>query len=895
MSNETSLALESAVIAALTRDRIPTESEIFALATAMRVVPAFSISDEEFSALIKRLHTRLRVDMDTGTAVYEDFQSWLPGRKPEIDPYYWMRYGDYLKRNGWGPRVVGKLDLVTDEILDLLGDPFREEQWRRRGLVMGDVQSGKTATYTALACKAADAGYRLIILLTGTLESLRRQTQERLDAGFVGRDSSGLLSRERTNREVGVGLIDRRRFAGVFTSRSNDFRSALMNQLGFRLKDFREPVLLVVKKNKRILENLENWLRAYNAEGGGLIDTPMLLIDDEADNASVNTNISTQDPTAINTRIRSLLRLFTRTGYVGFTATPFANIFIDPDTEDDMRGNDLFPRDFIYALEAPTNYVGARTIFSEDAEIDCLREIYDAETLLPPTHRSSFEVVELPASLDEALRTFIVANALRDLRGEGLSHRSMLVNVSRFTAVQDQVSAILDHDLRQMQQDIRNYSQLPPEDACRNQTLSSLRDTWGRQYPDTEFPWETVQKALQRAALPIIVKSVNQRTGAASLDFAAHRDNGLRVVAVGGNSLSRGLTLEGLCVSYFYRNSQMYDTLLQMGRWFGYRDGYADLCRIWLCDEAMQWYAHIALATDELREEIRRMRAADLTPKDFGLKVRSHPDSLLVTARNKMRTATEIERVISVSGQGLETPKLRSDTDTIRVNAESIRDFIADLMAAGISYQSSDWGNTIWRNVPKAHVAALLRKFSSHPLDFAFQHDFLSDFLDATDEQSLTHWDVVIPNGKGNETSFAGIVYRPQKRKVSVNSTTRAVLVSGRSARVGSRGIEKEGIPYDDARRIEHEYKENNEGKSVPDSEFRRNRTRPLLLIHLLTPEGDNFNPGGFPLAALGLSFPEFDDSNVARRIRYRINLVELRNMFEFETDDEAEEEDDAA
>lgn len=895
MSNETSLALESAVVAALTRDRIPTESEILALATAMRAIPSFSVSEEEFSALIKRLHTRLQVDMDTGTAVYEDFQSWLPARKPDIDPYYWMRYGDYLKRNGWGPRVVGKLDLVTDEILDLLGDPFREEQWRRRGLVMGDVQSGKTATYTALACKAADAGYRLIILLTGTLESLRRQTQERLDAGFVGRDSSGLLSRERTNREVGVGLIDRRRFAGVFTSRSNDFRSALMNQLGFRLRDFREPVLLVVKKNKRILENLENWLRAYNAGGGGLIDTTMLMIDDEADNASVNTNTSSQDPTAINTRIRSLLRMFTQTSYVGFTATPFANIFIDPDTEDDMRGNDLFPRDFIYALEAPTNYVGARAIFSEDAEIDCLREIYDAEMVLPPTHTSSFEVVELPASLDEALRTFILANALRDLRGEGSSHRSMLVNVSRFTAVQDQVSAILDHDLRQIQQDIRNYSQLPPEDACRNQTLASLRDTWGRQYPDTEFAWDAVQKALQRAALPIIVKSVNQRTGAASLDFAAHRDNGLRVIAVGGNSLSRGLTLEGLCVSYFYRNSQMYDTLLQMGRWFGYRDGYADLCRIWLCDEAMQWYAHIALATDELRDEIRRMRAADLTPKDFGLKIRSHPDSLLVTARNKMRTATEIERVISVSGQGLETPKLRSDTDTIRVNAEAIRDFISDLTAAGISYQSSDWGNTVWRRVPKAHVAALLRKFSSHPLDFAFQHDFLSDFLDATDEQSLAHWDVVIPNGKGSETSFAGIVYRPQKRKVSVNSTTRAVLVSGRSARVGSRGIEKEGIPYNEARRIEHEYKENNEGKSVPDSEFRRHRTRPLLLIHLLTPEGDNFNAGGFPLAALGLSFPEFDDSNVARRIRYRINLVELRNMFEFETDDEAEGEDDVA
>jgi len=894
MSTDAALALESAVIAALTRERIPSEAEVLALATSMRSIPSFDVSDDEFQTLIRRLHARLQIDMDTGTAVFEEYQSWLPGRKPDIDPYYWSRYGDYLKKSGWGPRVVRKLDLVTDEILDLLGDPSQEELWARRGLVMGDVQSGKTATYTALGCKAADAGYGLIILLTGTLESLRRQTQERLDAGFVGRDSSGLLSKERTNREVGVGLIDRRRFAGVFTSRNNDFRSALMNQLGFRLKDFREPVLLVVKKNKRILENLENWLRAYNAEGGGRIDTPMLLIDDEADNASVNTNTSSQDPTAINSRIRSLLQLFTRTSYVGFTATPFANIFIDPDTDDDMRGNDLFPNDFIYALESPTNYVGARVIFSEDSEFDCLREITDAEIALPPKHRSSFEVVELPNSLHEALRAFVIANALRDLRGEMGTHRSMLVNVSRFTAVQDQVSEFLDHEIHQIHQDIRNFSQLPPDEACRNQTIASLRDTWGRQFSDNGEDWESVQRALQRAALPIVVKSINQRTGAASLDFAAHRENGLRVVAVGGNSLSRGLTLEGLCVSYFYRNSQMYDTLLQMGRWFGYRDGYADLCRIWLSDEAIQWYAHIASATDELREEIRRMRAADLTPKDFGLKVRSHPDSLIVTARNKMRTATEIERVISVSGQGLETPKLRSDIESIRVNAEAIQGFIGDISAAGITFEKSEWGNTIWRQVPKSLVASLLRRFSSHPLDFAFQHDFISDFIDSTDEPSLSFWDVVIPNGRGLETSFAGIFYRPQKRNIGENKATRAYLVSGKSARVGSRGIEREGMPFEVAKDIEDKYKAAT-GKNVPDTEFRKHRQRPLLLLHLLLPENDGVNTGGFPISALGLSFPEFDDSNVARRIRYRINLIELRNMFEFEKDDEAEEEDDVS
>jgi len=384
--------------------------------------------------------------------------------------------------------------------------------------------------------------------------------------------------------------------AVVFTSGTRDFNTNLVNQLNLRIRDMAEPILLVVKKHKRILENLENWLRAYNAGTGGHIDTPMLLIDDEADNASVNTNSDARNPTAINDRIRSLLGLFTRKNYVGFTATPFANIFIDPDTADEMRGNDLFPRDFVYALEAPTNYVGAQAIFGDPPTFDYLREIEDADSFFPPSHRSTYRVDELPPSLYEALRTFILSNAIRDLRGEGPSHRSMLVNVSRFTNVQDQVSQLLDLELRQMQQDIRNYSRLPVDEAVRNRSLSLLRDTWEREFRGACPDWQEVQSALLGAALPIVVRSVNQRTGAASLDFAANRQNGLRVIAVGGNSLSRGLTLEGLCISYFFRNTQMYDTLMQMGRWFGYREGYEDLCRIWLTDEAIHWYAHIARA-----------------------------------------------------------------------------------------------------------------------------------------------------------------------------------------------------------------------------------------------------------------------------------------------------------
>ncbi|TRN46183.1 hypothetical protein DT385_28950 [Pseudomonas syringae] len=270
---------------------------------------------------------------------------------------------------------------------------------------MGDVQSGKTSNYTGLICKAADAGYKLVILLTGTLESLRRQTQERLDSGFVGLDSSGVVNnRKRHRKEIGVGLIDAARSAGVFTSTVGDFKAATVNQLGFKLKDYKEPVLLVVKKNKRILENLADWLVTFNASGSGNIDLPLLLIDDEADNASINTN--PKKATAINSGIRGLLKVFPRSSYVGFTATPFANVFINPDTTTEMEGDDLFPRDFIYALDAPSNYVGAHRIFGDNADLKCVEPIWDAEEYFPKGMSSDSVIDAVPDSMLEAVSCF---------------------------------------------------------------------------------------------------------------------------------------------------------------------------------------------------------------------------------------------------------------------------------------------------------------------------------------------------------------------------------------------------------------------------------------------------------------------------------------------------------
>jgi hypothetical protein len=889
--------IENMILVTLNPGQIPDEARILELIENLRKI--FQISDADREALVKRLHTRLAIHMDTGIKlVASDHEPWLLARKASIEPLFWDRFQKYLFSKGWPPTVVGIMDKVTDDILDGCGNPEKAGAWARRGLVMGDVQSGKTATYTALSCKAADAGYRLIVLLTGTLESLRRQTQERLDEGFVGLDSAPFLSKERANKPVGAGLIDQSITGAAFTSRVGDFSMRTMTQLNFRLSSFKDPILFVVKKNKQILQNLEDWLRNYNAGGDGRISIPMLLIDDEADNASVNVGASGEDPKAINTRIRALLNLFHRRTYVGFTATPFANIFIEPDSPHDMLGDDLFPRDFLYALEPPSNYVGPEALFSGGRSSARILDIKDAEAIFPAGHKSSLQIDDVPQSLKTAVQGFIIANAIRDLRNEGATHRSMLVNVTRFTDVQSQVADVISSYLRVLQQDIRNFAKLPVKEALANPTIASLHDLWEIAFRDAGQGWSAVQRALVSASLPITVKAVNQRTGAASLDYSAHKKTGLRVIAVGGNSLSRGLTLEGLSESYFFRNSQMYDTLLQMGRWFGYRDAYEDLCRIWLTPEAHHWYAHIVIATMELRDELRRMRNLSMTPEDFGLKVRAHPDGLIVTARNKMRTAKTIEKIISVSNQYLETPRIWGGKEKVQGNAQAVGAMLSKFETLGLSRIADANGGSLWRNVGKEHVIALLRTFNAHPYNLTFQADELAMYLESSDEARLATWDVALPSGRSKDLiSLPGnFMGTPQERFV-IRGKADDLLVSGKSARVASRGAERAGMSPEDIKAAEDEFMQANpDKKNVPDHAYRSKRRSPLLLLHLIRPkEGDPEVEINYadPVWALGLSFPDLGDEKGKRRVEYRINLVEWRTRFEAEADDDVEVNDD--
>lgn len=912
-------------------DPPPTETEIDEILA--RLAGAFGAKPDQVLEARRLLHARFSIRMEMGQTIKVEHVPWIDSRRASIDPFYWNRYRELLLRSGWPPLVAGTLDRSMDELLDLLGDPSTNGSWKRRGLVVGDVQSGKTASYAALICKAADAGYRMVILLAGTLENVRRQTQERLDAAFVGLDSRDFLARDQLKHKthIGVGHIDSRRDGIVFTSRDRDFRAAIASALSISLNSVKEPVLIVAKKNKGVLSNLATWLRTMNADREGRIDVPLLLIDDEADNASINTRANPNETTAINKAIRDLLALFRRSSYVGFTATPFANIFIDPTSTDEMLGDDLFPSDFIHLLEAPTNYVGMDRVFPpmdpeqpEAGEAEALaagiRTIEDADDWLPVDHKSDAGPGPIPESLLSALRHFLLTCALRDLRikdrmdgHEKGIHRSMLVNVSRFTAIQNQVADQIHAELERIRDQVRLYGRLKArEAAARSPEIATLQGVFDNEFAEAGFEWAEVLTFLHDAISPIRVQPVNQGTGAASLDYSVVKEApGVRVIAVGGNSLSRGLTLEGLGVSYFLRNSRAYDTLLQMSRWFGYRDGYTDLCRIWLTAEAEGWYRHVMDATNELKRDFARMRRQRATPAEFGLRVRTHPDTLLITARNKMTTGINVVgevRDISLIGRGIETARLYADQQRNEENLKVVDRFLSDLTdARGVPDRSPNGNAELWRNVPANAIAKLLREFLVHPLNHDFQGDAIADFLVAAaqnDDPQLSLWTVALPTN-GTEGPItppltSGFVVQAKRRLVLLRQAPpQSLLVSGKKARVGGREDVLHGLSFEQAEAVKTEERKANPDKNIPEDAFRAAMQKPLLVIYLLRglerqpAGGETQYRLGLVLPALGLHFPGIRDPNAPKRyVSYRLNRV-AQGELELDGDELSDDDDE--
>ena len=734
--------LEIMVEGLLARE-LPTQSRIReVIAEARPACPG--VTDSEAEDLALEFETVHGVRMTDGAALQDpEFEPWLDGARSDIDFYYWNRYRRLMAEKGLSGQVLGGLGNVTDRILGLLENPEKPGMWDRRGMVMGHVQSGKTANYIGVVTKAADAGYRVIIIIAGLQNKLRDQTQRRVDEGFIGFSSTAGSRRQPLKQKVlGVGRYDSRHRPSAFTTSHRDFHKGIAESLNVPLQNLSQPAVFVIKKNPSTLRNLIGWLKTHNALlGTDTIQEPMLLIDDEADNASINIKHRMDEISRINGQIRELLDLFERSNYVGYTATPFANIFIDPDSEDQMAGHDLFPRDFIVSLDPPTNYFGATRVFRDSADT-VLRVLDDYEDLLPTSHKIDHAVAGLPASLQDAVRVFVLARAIRLARGQERAHNSMLVNVSRFVAVQQQVRNEIQSFVDRIAASVRINGARPFNEALEDPEIAELNRVYKEHYDGVcRDSWAQVQVQLHASVSAVSIVEINSRA-AGSLDYAEHEASGLNVIAVGGLSLSRGLTLEGLTVSYFLRRSMMYDTLFQMGRWFGYRDGYDDLCRVWMPEEAQGWYDHIAESIDELRDELARMQSANATPRDFGLKVRSHPDTLAVTARNKMGSGQHHTVLIGLANQFVETAILHRDERTLLANlGAAVR--LADAMRAEDRAPENGEvvnGGRLVRGVPVDLVDAFLGAFRNHPGSPATESDPVRRYIGLRAKSELSRW-----------------------------------------------------------------------------------------------------------------------------------------------------------
>lgn len=889
--------LEMMASVQLSSERLPTSERIREILDMYRAIPLHAgVTDAELETLAKRFEAQHGFTMKIGAVLQQDgYEPWLDAAKPDLSPYYWNRYRLLLAQQGYSGDVLATLDQVTDRILGLAENPVKPGPWDRRGMVVGHVQSGKTANYTGLICKAADAGYKLIVVIAGVHNNLRNQTQIRIDEGFVGRDSSpGAGSGD--GKLVGVGAINSERIPATFTTSKRDFTKSV-SDLGIGLHDLKNPVVFVIKKNSSTLKNLLEWLKEKSRKrGSDTIDAPMLLIDDEADNASINTKHDRGEITRINGQIRDLLKTFERSCYIGYTATPFANIFIDPDTPDEMLGEDLFPRDFIVSLDPPSNYFGANRVFIEDSD-RIIRTIDDNEDCLPVRHDRLHQVAAIPESLETAIRTFIVARAIRLLRGHARAHSSMLVNASVKNDVQRQLRNHVHIALEKIQQSVRVNAGLPEAEALRDAEIAALHQVWTTEFgEDAGFDWIDVQARLVEAASPVSTALINSQSKD-SLDYAGSSATGLSVIAVGGFSLSRGLTLEGLMVSYFLRNSMMYDTLMQMGRWFGYRPGYDDLCRVWMPDAARGWYEHIAHATEELREELREMQAANATPQQFGLKVRSDPDTLIVTARNKMGTGQNLRVSVGLSKTFIETAILRNDDDSLAANRTLAGILAKQLAALGKPLSGAEWvkgAGWLIRGVSPGPVEDFVSSFRNSQNSIKTQPGPVRLYIEQRRETELAEWDVLFAGLEKAEqngliSELAGVPINCQRRargKPVDDNDRRTTLRITSKQRVASRGVEKTGVEPESAARAEVAWRNEHGTTNYPDRIYRKARTRPLLIVHLLAigEKGDDLSSAE-PVVAWSISFPESELEQ--QTVEYVVNTTWWKENYRDDTEDD--------
>lgn len=921
--NANEKSLRTAILALLGKSKTVSLEQIRRHAESlMQIFPSEGVDIER---VLRNIEVSLNVVVDdSGGALGDDVDhlEWLNEKRRDITWSYWDRYKHWLQyEKGMPVAVLEDLDNTTDNVLARLEDPNRNGQWDRRGMVVGHVQSGKTGHYTGLICKAVDAGYRLVVVLAGLDNGLRAQTQLRIDEGFLG-FTKGHGTGDKHCKHVGVGLITEFARAGLrpFTlttaAEHGDFKRAVAEGIGV-MPGGNQTLVLVVKKNKTVMNNLLQWVsEVVGSDRDGLRkipNIPILVIDDECDNASVNTkrtiyeheaDPSQSEPTAINGLIRKLLHMFDQSVYVGYTATPFANIFIyhKDGIEQSPFGEDLFPRSFIFCLARSSEYLGADKVFglrdsaiqgiSATQELPILRPFSDLDEYIPPNHKIGWQppASAVPASLRKAMLSFVLVCAARRVRGQGNEHNSMLLHLSRLQAVQGEVFSVIERELMAIQRAIRNSR---PSDL--RPVMHDLKALWESDFvptttifDDPRLPaisWVQIQEHLEAAADKICVRVING-SSADALEYYNNRDKGVSVIAIGGAKLSRGLTLEGLSVSYFQRTTKMYDTLMQMGRWFGYRAGYADLCRLYTTPELIGWYRDIAMATEELYSQFHEMRALGKTPKEFGLRVAKSPETLLVTARVKMRHTTSLK--LSYAGTNPSYRALRSSDIGKALGAvQSLARWTATSSKASPNGTSS----YIFEDLPSSGVLSFLKDFPAYPgvatADPALLHKYISVCNQCGDLTSWTVAFISLSDSQAKQILFEGMRIRLAKRA----AFTKDGASKGDQIMNTLWDPSHEGLGLTDTERDRMVNEAARLNKAIPDPprgiHYRLGRMpeHGLLVIYLLDPAGfdeKNVVPAGFDgfdcIPSFAMSFPF---SEKAPAVDYLV-----RNDFWSEDDD---------
>lgn len=650
--------------------------------------------------------------------------NWYPG--PGKNDIFWPAYKDYLLNNkGWAQNTVDSVDQSSTKITALLQPPGLAKI-DTRGLVVGYVQSGKTANFTAVISKCADINYKFFLVLAGLTNVLRSQTQARLERELVN-----------LNRQHWVTL----------TTFDQDFSPGPIGNVDAFLTDHQNlKVLGVVKKNAWVLRRLLSWLKTASAEVLG--NCPVLIIDDEADQASLNTAKYEEERTTINRLLMEVLDTLPKASYVGYTASPFANVLVDP-----TYPEGLYPRDFIVDLPIPDGYFGPESIFGRAAleeeeeqkiqgAFDLVRIIPDQEALLlKPRGLKDYETFEptLTESLKSSLRYFWLATAARWARGDKGQHSTMLIHTTLFIKVHERFRPLIENYRKRV-------LRIMKEDGKEHAEISTFEEQWRREQdrvPSMEMEIQPTKFKDLRPFLHEVVTETRVVVENSEADDRLIYDDDPKIqVAIGGNTLSRGLTLTGLVVSLFVRASTAYDTLLQMGRWFGYREGYSDLPRIWMTEELEEWFYHLATVEQEIRNDIQRYERENLTPTEFSVRIRKH-HALSVTSRMKMQAATTA--YMTYSGARLQTLLFKhKDPTWLKTNQRAASNLILAIKSNGASSRRHR-NSLLFEDIPADHIINFINEYQVHEDSSDLQSNLLVGYInDQLKNGDLHKWNIVV-------------------------------------------------------------------------------------------------------------------------------------------------------